>query len=323
MNKPKPTPSRRTKVPVVGRTLQAAHALAQAGSTSLARADELRLTTNLIGAPLPAIGVKILIEMVRRAGGDAWQDRVWTISREEIRDLTGWHFTRDELDKLLDALATQAVKVLGTSRRDVPMWKRRPIFAELRNERDFDTAIEYELSAGLRALLARSQHYTVLDVAVMAAMSSKYALILYEIGKQRLRMPDFSWEGTVGELRELLGVGKGKMLNWTDLRKRTLDAAAKDLDDLAPFTMRIEETRHGRTVKRVRLLFISKDDDAAAAAARLVHATKLERKARRGHGVETVIGPALSAEEERRIAALRAELPPLDLADDLDDAIPY
>jgi plasmid replication initiation protein len=157
----------------------------------------------------------------------------------------------------------------------------------------------------------------------MAAMSSKYALILYEIGKQRLRMPDFSWEGTVGELRELLGVGKGKMLNWTDLRKRTLDAAAKDLDDLAPFTMRIEETRHGRTVKRVRLLFISKDDDAAAAAARLVHATKLERKARRGHGVETVIGPALSAEEERRIAALRAELPPLDLADDLDDAIPY
>ena len=317
----KPTPSRRTKVPVVGRTLQAAHALAQTGSTSLARADELRLTTNLIGAPLPAIGVKILVEMVRRAGGDAWQDKTWTISREEIRDLTGKHFTRDELDKLLDALATQAVKVLGTSRRDVPMWKRRPIFAELRNERDFDTEIEYELSAGLRALLAKSQHYTVLDVAVMAAMSSKYALILYEIGKQRLRMPDFSWEGTVAELRELLGVAPGTLAGWKDLRKYTLDAAARDLADLAPFSMRIEETRHGRQVVRVRLSFIGKDESAAAAAARLVHATRIERKARRGHGVETVIGPALSAEEERRIATIRDELPPLD--DDLDDAIPY
>lgn len=322
MAPPKPTPSRRTatRSPAVGRTLQAAHRLE--GTTSLARPDELRLTSNLIGAPLPAIGVKVLVEMVRRAGGDAWQDRVWTISREEIRDLTGKNFTRLELDALLDALATQAVKVLGTSRRDVPMWQRRPIFTELRNERDFDTEIEYELSAGLRALMARSQHYTVLDVAVMAAMTSKYALILYEIGKQRLRMPDFSWEGTVAELRELLGVEKGKMTRWPDIRRYALDAAAKDLEDLAPFAMRITEVRHGRRVVRVRLAFIGKDEADLAAAARLVHATRLERKVRRGGGIETVIGPALSAEEERRIATVRDELPPL--ADDLDgDAIPY
>lgn len=314
----------KSKTPQVERTLKAAHVIARQYPDALVRADETPLT--LIGAEdLSLIGIKTLGLMLKIPGGDIWKDKIWSVTREDIRHLTGNNLTNSQFESLCDNFAKIAFKRHETGKRNRLILRRRPVFKIMDNEESnsLDDRIEFAFSSDMRATLARSTHYTVLDLAVLAAMRSKYSIALYELGKRISRMPNFTWEGTPNELRAEVGVPEKKLTRMTDLKRYVLKPALDDINTLADFNMVIEEIRKGLRIVRFRLKFPLKDKEDAATAQSLAQKTKVERVGRR-KGVETIVSPEPSEKHRKNREAIAQSLD--EAAGDItlnDDKIPY
>lgn len=79
----------------------------------------------------------------------------------------------------------------------------------------------------------------------------------------------------------MLGVPEGAYRNWTELRRNTLDLAVPEVDQLGHFTTTVSETRRGRQVIGVALVFQPKRPPAVEAAEQELAAPRQGRKARR------------------------------------------
>lgn len=272
-----------------GRSMKAAAAVAAKGDHAFAKADELVQASFERGGSLSMPASKILNLMIAKAAGDAWKDQVHVITRADLRAVK--HLTNAEIEVILDELAAVRFKIEGKSARGRRLIRRRPLFRMIDEEstESDDDQIEYEFDPLIRGILARSDHYTVLYRATMLAFTSKYALKLYEIGSRAVRLPDFCWEGTVHDLRELVGVPAGKLRGWKDLRVNVLDKAKVEIDQLAHFTMVYASSKtRGRTVERVRISFVYKTPAGTEEAWQELQRPKIGRKARRRGQVEEI-----------------------------------
>ena len=132
-------------------------------------------------------------------------------------------------------------------------------------------------------------------------------MTLYEYGCLLYRRQHPTWQGSMAELRELLGVPAGTYRDWTDLSRFTLGIAKSEIDHIAPFTLTWRESRRGRAVVAVELRFEPKDPEAAAEARAELNGPRTGRKTRRD---EQAKAPPTSAQKQldlvEALAALRS-----------------
>jgi hypothetical protein len=127
-----------------------------------------------------------------------------------------------------------------------------------------DGLIEYEIPARLRKIIGNSTIFARLQREVMFALSSKYALTLYEMVQKRGNLRWRSSERfSLEALRGILGVPKGKLTSWSNLKLRALDPAVAEVDDLSDFMVAVEPIKSGRSVTHVELKWWRKDDGLA------------------------------------------------------------
>ena len=96
-------------------------------------------------------------------------------------------------------------------------------------------------------------------------------------------------------LRGILGVPKGKLTSWSNLKLRALDPAVAEVNDLSDFMVVVEPIKSGRSVTHVELKWWRKDDDATGAAGRALQYSKVGRRVKAA-GTEEQIVP-ISAKE--------------------------
>ena len=159
-----------------------------------------------------------------------------------------------------------------------------------------DGILVYDFHPKLIELLRDSELYARMQMKVIAAFSSKYALSLYEVIAARIELRHKSAETIdIDTLRMWLGVEIGKLKTWSDLRRMAIEPAVKEVNALSPFEVAIEPVRRGRKVVEVRLSWAKKEplSPAEQAAAREVNRAKLGRKARLSGTAERVV-PELS-----------------------------
>jgi plasmid replication initiation protein len=97
---------------------------------------------------------------------------------------------------------------------------------------------------------------------------------------------------TVSELRELLHVPNRSYQDWANLRRKTLDAAVAEVNQLAHFNVVVPDDRirrSGRKVIGLELRFFLKPDTEAAKAAKERDRHSTGRRARREGTVEDVV----------------------------------
>lgn len=103
----------------------------------------------------------------------------------------------------------------------------------------------YTFPKGLRSIIQDSRYWGRIKAYVMFAFHSKYALALYEAvclrGNLRVSEQTFS----VDEFRALLGIEKGKLPLFKNLKLRALDPAIAEVNGLSDFTVEIEAIRDG------------------------------------------------------------------------------
>lgn len=170
-----------------------------------------------------------------------------------------------------------------------------------------DGLLHYEIPARLRKIIGNSTVFARLKREIMFALTSKYALTLYEMVQKRGNLKYRSSERfALDDLRAVLGVPKGKLTTWSNLNLRALQPAAKEVNALSDFMVELVPHKTGRSVSHVEMRWWRKDADGVGDSARELSFSKVGRKVRADGRTEKV-APARPASMEKVGAALMTE----------------
>lgn len=241
---------------------------------------------------------------------NAWGDRLEDRTADfqiQLRELRGLHDSNDRVRKSLEKLQTTLVRVTlpNGTKRTVQMLGATDISDEDRP----DGLLTYDFHRKLVPLLRNSEIYARMEVKVLASFTSKYALGLYEVIASKINMRRQEDTLDIDTLREWLGVEKGKLDRWPDLKRFALQSALDEVNGLSPFAVEAEPIKRGRKVVQVRLSWSKKEpfSPSERASAREVNRAKVGRKARLTGTAEKIV-PDLSPEQIQKGYDAAAEI---------------
>lgn len=150
--------------------------------------------------------------------------------------------------------------------------------------------LTYTFDHRLVAILKNSTVFGKLEIAVMMAFTSSYALALYEAVARRYRMKEStkSEKLNLDQFREMIGVAPGKLETFGNLNLKAIKPAVAEINALAAFRVDIEPITSGRKVTGVSLTWWGKTDEELRDAWDEVHRPKLGRRARISGTVEVL-----------------------------------
>ena len=141
--------------------------------------------------------------------------------------------------------------------------------------------LTYSFDKRLVPLLQESSVFGKLELEVMRAFSTKYALALYEALSRRVRLSSvFSEVFPLPAFRELLGVADGKLGSYSNLRLRAIAPAVEEINALAAFSCQVDPVKESRKVVAVRVSWWRKETPELQEAFAEVRRSRVGRKAR-------------------------------------------
>ena len=221
--------------------------------------------------------------------------------------LRGSHNSNDRLGELIERLMAAIVKIEAVWDGQRAVERVQLLGGNIETLRA-DGLFEYEIPARLRKIISNSTVFARLQREVMFALSSKYALTLYEMVQKRGNLRWRSAEKfSLEQIRGVLGVPKGRLTSWSNLRLRALDPAVAEVCALSDFMVAIEPIKTGRAVTHVELRWWRKDGEGEARAGRALEFASTGRRARAEGRVERVEVRPRPAWLDRIGASLRTE----------------
>lgn len=117
------------------------------------------------------------------------------------------------------------------------------------------TRLQYSFPPELLPLLRDSHIFARLEMRLMMNFTTKYGLALYEMVARRAKMKHRIHEVfTLEDFRDFLGVPAGKLNAYADMRRKAIEPAVHEVNDLAPFSCDVVvESTEGRRVTHLRL----------------------------------------------------------------------
>lgn len=120
--------------------------------------------------------------------------------------------------------------------------------------------LTYQFDPRLVALLSDSHIFAKLQLDVIRAVSSKYALALYELIAKRARLSFVHSEVfELDHFRALIGVPTGKLDTYSNLLKFAITPAFEEVNKLADFHVAFEPIKVGRKVEKIKVAWAIKD----------------------------------------------------------------
>lgn len=196
-----------------------------------------------------------------------------------LADLRETHESNDRLVQSIEALMTTVVTIGrpdgSTDRVQLLGWNN------LSDPRRTRGTLKYSIPPELALLLKDSTVFAKLEIEVLRAFTSKYALSLYESVARRVRLKHVFMERfDLPDFRELLGVEKGKLTTFGNLNQYAIKPALLEVNALSDFTVTLTPEKMGRRVTGVLLGWGQKDIDGKKAAYAELQRSRVGRKAR-------------------------------------------
>ncbi|KHA54022.1 replication initiation protein [Sulfitobacter geojensis] len=195
-------------------------------------------------------------------------------------DLRGSHNSNDRVGASIERLMASIVKI-QIMRDGEPAIERVQLLGGNVETARRDGLLEYEIPQRLRRIIKDSTVFARLQREVMFALSSKYALTLYEMVQKRGNLRWRSSEKfSLEDMRGVLGVPKGKLTSWSNLKLRAIDPAVEEVSVLSDFVVEVEPIKTGRRVTHIELRWWRKDAGGKAEVERELQFSKVGRKER-------------------------------------------
>ncbi|WP_054948376.1 RepB family plasmid replication initiator protein [Novosphingobium sp. KN65.2] len=286
--------------------MRVASALRAKGGEEFAKPGSIVDVKFVKGQSLSLTASRLLALMILTAGGDAWEDRAHKMRKADIRR---GHKGNERISDMLEELHRTLFAVDDKSWRGKKATMRFSLISSSREEVEEEPGaetgwIEWEFTPEARKLIRESETYAVLNRQAVLGFRSAYALKLYEVGALRLHRRQSTWKGDMMALRALLGIAPEVYKDFAQLRRKVLEKAKAEIDQLAHFKVEWREIRQGRTVTEIEFSFEPKDAPAQIATVDEINRHSSGRKARREDEVE---GVEVKAFAQKVVAALTAK----------------
>ena len=117
-----------------------------------------------------------------------------------------------------------------------------------------DGWVEFAFDALLLRFLHNPKVFATLSLSAVRRFKSAYAARLYEIMALQLNKRFPYWETTIDSFREVMAVGSGYN-RYDNLRRRVIAMAVDEVNEVAPFSVDVEDVRSGKGGRVVALRF--------------------------------------------------------------------
>lgn len=242
-----------------GRAMRVAAALAAKDGDEFAKPGSIIEVKFVKGESLSLTASRLLALMILRAGGDAWEDRPHRMRKADIRR---GHKGNERISDMLEELHRTLFAIDDRSWRGKKATTRFSLISRSSVETEEEGGeagwIEWEFTPDARKLIQASETYAVLNRQAVLGFRSNYALKLYELGALRLHRRQATWRGDMAALRAALGIPPEVYTDFAQLRRKVLDKAKAEIDQLAHFRVEWREIRQGRAVAEVEFRFEAK-----------------------------------------------------------------
>lgn len=287
-----------------GRAMRVAAALKTKGGDEFAKPGNIIEIKFVKGESLSLTASRLLALMILTAGGDAWEDRPHRIRKADIRR---GHKGNERITDMLQELHRTLFAVDDKSWRGKKATLLFSLISRSKEETDEDGGetgwIEWEFTPDARKLIQASETYAVLNRQAVLGFRSNYALKLYELGALRLHRRQATWRGDMQALRAALGIPPEVYTDFAQLRRKVLEKAKSEIDQLAHFRVEWREIRQGRTVTEIEFRFEPKGAPEVLETVDELDRHSAGRQARRDGSVETVTAGKGAIAATRAVAA--------------------
>jgi hypothetical protein len=242
--------------------------------------------------------LNLLYQHAHDSGRLAEADAEWELPMPALRPSK--HESNDRIRDCLERLMRVVVQVpLPDARTGEARIVLTPLFEFFdlsADETKPGATVRYGVPKKLRPVLEKSRRWGRIKAEIVCAMTSKYAIALYELIQLRAGLDRCVEHFSLERFRDLLGVPPGKLMRGPDFERRVIEPALLEVNGLSDMGVKVELARaHARApVTGITLAWWRKEEDdfRAANAERL--RSKLGRMARLRGQVETVSIGALS-----------------------------
>ena len=163
-------------------------------------------------------------------------------------------------------------------------------FTDTDEEDSPEATIEYSIPKRLRVILERSNRWGRIRCAVSYAMTSKYAIALYEMLCLRINMHQCIETIDIKKFRELLGVPDGAYERGLDFQRKVIEPAVLEVNKLSDLSVVIDtKRRHARApIDSIVMGWSKKSGDEFIEVQKELSRSKIGRAARLKGQVENV-----------------------------------
>ncbi|WP_103727527.1 replication initiation protein [Novosphingobium sp. HII-3] len=281
--------------------MRVAAALQAKGGDEFAKPGSIIEVKFIKGESLSLTASRLLALMILTAGGDAWEDRPHRMRKADIRR---GHKGNERISDMLEELHRTLFAIDDKSWRGKKATLRFSLISRSREETEEDGGeagwIEWEFTPDARKLIQASETYAVLNRQAVLGFRSSYALKLYELGALRLHRRQATWRGDMQALRAALGIPPDVYGDFAQLRRKVLQKAKAEIDQLAHFRVDWREIRQGRTVTELEFRFEPKGAPEVIETVEELRRHSTGREARREGTVETVEATASAIEPAKK-----------------------
>ena len=217
----------------------------------------------------------------------------WEIALASLRPSK--HESNDRLRESLDRLMQVIVNVPYVSRDGEARTLKTHLFDffDLPDAETGAAAVKFGVPHRLRPILARSNRWGRIKAEVVCAMSSRYAIALYEMVQLRANMDRCVEVFSVDRFRDLLGVPPGTYERGNDFVRFVLQPAELEVNGLSDMGVKLEPRRRSTRapIESVAATWWPKQGDEFRATYKERQRSKLGRTARLRGLVEAVAVP--------------------------------
>ena len=256
-----------------------------------------------------------LLQTAHDSGRLTEADAEWEISLAGLRRASTRHESNDRIRDSLRRLRRTEVRVTYISARTGLSRTMETHLLEFTDTDDVDSStatVQFGIPKRLRAVLARSNRWGRIRCEISYAMTSKYAIALYEMVCLRANLDRCVETIDIGKFRELLGVPPGAYDRADNFMRNVTAPAVLEVNGLSDIGVEIEMVRkHPRaSAHAVAITWWRKKGDEFRAAMQERNRPKFGRMARLKGQVEPLAadrGALVDAEVAGKQEDLRAE----------------
>lgn len=235
--------------------------------------------------PLTLTDRKIYNLLIDNAKHDLAKPIEHVIKKEKLRQSRrGDERIDDSINRIMGAIA-----IIKTVRNGEPAKIKVQLLGRNIEHDRSDGNFYYTFDPVLRDVFHNSSVFARLKMNVMLSFSGKYGLTLYEMIEKRINLRKSEEKMAISAFRGLLGVPKGKLMTWNNLKTRAIDPAVAEVNQLATdFRVEIVGVKSGRSYTDVLIRWWRAAPDGEEAAIIEHLQSKVGRKARRHGAVEQI-----------------------------------